>query len=81
MAQFVFAASPIIETSASSTSQGQLLNPLLTLPGGVEVNDGNSWFTFFNSDIGNGTIDSNTPYAIVRGTGSGTQDRYTLNID
>ena len=48
------------------------------------VNDPNNWYTFFNQLIGDGvfggSIDSQTPYVQINGSGDGSFDMYSFQI-
>ncbi|MEI6721002.1 MAG: hypothetical protein WCO67_09565, partial [Betaproteobacteria bacterium] len=72
---FVFAPSPIIEnTTSSSTVAGQ------------SIDTQSDWYTFFNPSVGNSTfgnavpIDSTVPYTTIKGTGDGLFDTYNFEI-
>ena len=80
VSRFVFAPTPVQEDSAlTATTTGQSL----------EDPDNSNWFTYFNPDIGNIVygqsnsdvpIESSVPYTVVRGTGDGQRDSYTVTI-
>jgi hypothetical protein len=73
---FIFTPEAFIEDEAkSSTSEGQLIDP---------IGNGN-WYTEYNALIGNtennGNINSSTPYISVQGVGNGTFDSYRFTIE
>jgi len=44
------------------------------------IDDSDFWYTFYNTEIGDGTVTSTTPYATVVATGDGTTDSYAFTI-
>jgi hypothetical protein len=76
VARFVFAPAPVLEDEGQ---QNQTL-PLSNGGRAQDIGGADSWFTFDNPNIGNGTIDSNMPYATVRGSGDGSYDEYRFVI-
>ena len=70
-AGFVFSASPILENETGNNSTGTPQN----------VDNSNNFFTFFNPNVGDGgTINFQTPYAQIQGSGDGTLDVYSFQV-
>ena len=72
VAGFVFAPQPVQEDENNNNTTPQ------------SVNDPNNWYTFFNQLIGDGvfggSIDSQTPYVQINGSGDGSFDMYSFQI-
>ncbi len=72
VAGFVFAPQPVQEDENNNNTTPQ------------SVDDASDWYTFFNQLIGDGSfggsIDSNTPYVQINGSGDGSFDLYSFQI-
>src|SRR5262249_45125070 len=77
VAGFVFAPAPVLEDENGNNTTPQ------------NVDDATNWYTFFNNQIGDGSlcapncgavINSQTPYAQILGSGNGTFDLYSFTV-
>ena len=82
-AEFTFAPAPVLENESLQNAALQT-SVSTTASAAQDIDDAASWFTFGDSEIGNetsgNTINSNTPYVTVQGSGNGTYDEYRFTI-
>ena len=71
---FVFAPAPVSEQE-STNNTGQSLDS-----GTTDEERGTNFFTFADPNIGNGVINSSTPYVRITGTGDGSPDVYLFDV-